>query len=216
MIEGCLTGKHLAIVSIANGALLPFVVARCKDKISAVLSEPYSTPFRSWYESRGRDASSVQRVRDPVSGDDRESLDEEDLQKNVVYRFTRKISRYYTACNNIVRELVSLCRSGSRFTITIETVPFTVTTSTAEKENEYPDLGSFFADRLRTDLRTLQSKAITTLRDKWKHAWKHVTLHLHARMPDGAFLLLQPATVSNSRIHWRESVVGASPRPETE
>jgi hypothetical protein len=83
-----------------------------------------------------------------VERDDYESLDTEDLQKTAVYRFFSQ-ARYYTACRNIVRELVSLRHSGNPLTITIETVPFSENTSTPEKEGEYRGLNNFFNDRLR-------------------------------------------------------------------
>jgi hypothetical protein len=127
-----------------------------------------------------------------VDDDDRETLDDEDLKKNAVYRFIRKLSRYYTACFNIVRELVALHRTRLPFTVMVETVPFMVTMSTPEKENEYPDLRSFFADRLSTDLRTLESKAINTLRDKWERSWKYASLYLHAEMQMALFYSFNP------------------------
>jgi len=127
-----------------------------------------------------------------VEDDDRESLDKEDLDKNPVYRFVRKLARYWTACHHIVRELVSLHRSGSPFTITIETIPFTITTSTPEIENEYYDLASFFAERLATKLGTLESKAINALRDKWTRNWRKANLFLHAEMQMALFYSLNP------------------------
>jgi hypothetical protein len=151
--------------------LLWEVTEHCADKISAILCEPYSTPFRVWYDNLSPNANLNKRVQGHlqfiynISGgkrgtprdgkavllaiihasvlvenevilganaymsdreveyDDRESLNNEELNKNAVYCFVCKLDRYYTACHNIVRGLVSLHRSGCPFTIKVETTP---------------------------------------------------------------------------------------------
>jgi hypothetical protein len=39
------------IEEIVDNVLLPAVVEHCRTKISAILKEPYSTPFRTWYRN---------------------------------------------------------------------------------------------------------------------------------------------------------------------
>jgi hypothetical protein len=44
--------RHIRIESIVEDVLLPRVVTRCRTKISAILVEFYSKPFRAWYEKK--------------------------------------------------------------------------------------------------------------------------------------------------------------------
>ena len=124
--------------------------------------------------------------------DDRESLDPEDMNKSSIYRFIRKLSRYYISCGVITSELVALVRSGAGVSIKVETVPVSITSSTPAKENEYPSLESFLKQRMQMDVNSLDSQKVDRLRDSWPHDRKSQNLFLHAEMQIALFYALNP------------------------
>jgi hypothetical protein len=124
--------------------------------------------------------------------DDYETLEEEDLGKSVIHRFFRKLSRYYSSCFIVVRELAAIRRSGHNLEISIQSVPIIRPTSTPEGENEYPDLDSFLRDRFRVDRRTLDPRKVDKLKDKWRTTWAKGNLVLHAEMQLVLFYATNP------------------------
>jgi hypothetical protein len=129
---------------------------------------------------------------DTEEDDDRESLDPEEMRKSSIYRFVRKLSKYYVACGVIISELVALVRSGAGVNIKVDTVPISVTTSTPAKENEYPTLESFLEQRMDIDLKSLDPQKVGRLRDSWPHDRKSQNLFLHAEMQIALFYALNP------------------------
>jgi len=88
--------KH--IVRIVEKALLPLVVARCRMKIFAIFSEPYSKPFRTWYEDVKASKLSLDSVDDdkdlilalldiiylPSGGDEKKPRDDENVVAAII------------------------------------------------------------------------------------------------------------------------------------
>lgn len=124
--------------------------------------------------------------------DDRESLDRMEIVRSSIYRFLRKLSRYYVACRIVTSELVALVRSGAEPTIKVETVPTSMTTSTPAKENKYPSFESFFERCVRANVKLLDPKKVDRLRDKWPHDRESQNLFLHAEMQIVLFYALNP------------------------
>jgi hypothetical protein len=123
--------------------------------------------------------------------DDRESLDPQEM-KSSIYRFLRKLSRYFVACAVITSELVGLIRSSDGFDIKVKTVSISTTTSTPAKENEYPSFKSFFERRVQIDMKSLDPKKVDRLRDSWVHNRESQNLFLHAEMQIALFYALNP------------------------
>ncbi|KIM83277.1 hypothetical protein PILCRDRAFT_7235 [Piloderma croceum F 1598] len=124
--------------------------------------------------------------------DDRESFDQIEMARSSIYRFLRKLFRYYIACRNVTSELVAIVRSGAKLDITVETVPISMTTSTPANENEYPSFESFFELCVRADVKSLDPKKIDRLRDRWARDRKSQNLFLHAEMQIALFYALNP------------------------
>jgi hypothetical protein len=124
--------------------------------------------------------------------DDRESLDQMEMARSSIYRFLRKLSRYYVACSVITSELVALVRSGAKPNITVETVHISMIASTPANENEYPSFESFFEQCMRVDLKSLDPKKVDLLRDKWPLERESQILYLHAEMQIALFYALNP------------------------
>ena len=129
--------------------------------------------------------------------DDHEFLDLVDMKKSSIYRFLRKLERYYVTCRIITSELVSLVRSGSELNVKVETVPILTTISTPAKENEYPTFEDFFTQRMRVDLSMLDPKKVGGLRDSWPQKWRSQNLFLHAEMQIALFYALNPHLYPN-------------------
>ena len=148
------------------------------------------------------DAPETQEATEQVDGgwtdvdteedDDRESLDPEEMKKSSIYRFVRKLSRYYVSCGVITSQLVALVRSGAGVTIKVETVPISITTSTPAMENEYPSLESFLKQRMQMDVKSLDSQKVGRLCDSWPYDRKSQNLFLHAEMQIALFYVLNP------------------------
>jgi hypothetical protein len=138
------------------------------------------------------DISVPSSTTDIENDDDRETLEDDDWRQSSTHRFLHKLARYDTACHAIVRELVSLRRSGHDLNITIVTVPVSETTSTPSDEKEYPKLDNFLDHGLGIDARTLDLKKVDKLRNKWETDWKEEFLFLHAEMQLTLFYATHP------------------------
>ena len=132
-------------------------------------------------------------VSDQVSedDDDRESLGPTEMKKSSIYRFFRKLERYYIACRTVTSEIVHLVRNNLAINITVATVPILKTTSTPAEQNEYPSCEEFFKDRLDTDMETLNKKKLGSLSVSWSKG-RELNLFLHAEMQMALFYALNP------------------------
>ena len=107
------------------------------------------------------------QVSEDDEDDDRESFDVMEMKKCSIYRFFRKLERYYVACHIVTSEVVHLVRNNLATNITVATVPILKTTSTPAEQNEYPSCEEFFKDRLGADVNTLYQKKLGSLRCTW-------------------------------------------------
>jgi len=119
------------------------------------------------------------------------------MKKSSIYRFFRKLERYYVACRVVTSELVHLVRSGNAernvtVDITVETVPILTTTSTPLEQNEYPTCEDFFMERFQIDVNTLDRKKLSSLCSSWPKGRKSNNLFLHAEMQMALYYALNP------------------------
>jgi hypothetical protein len=124
--------------------------------------------------------------------DDQESFDLAEMKKSSIYRFFRKLQRYFVACRIVTSEVVDLVRSNVAIDITVATVPFSNTTSTPAEQNEYLTCEDFFMDRIKVDVNKLEKKKLDRLRNTWSKSRKDNNLFLHAEMQMALFYALNP------------------------
>jgi hypothetical protein len=143
---------------------------------------------------------SDQVSEDDEDDDDRESLDPTEMKKSSIYRFFRKLERYYVACRIVTSEVVHLVRHNFAINITVATVPILKTTSMPAEQNnsshvgysEYPTCEEFFMERFKIDVNTLHRKKLDSLRGSWSKSRKSNNLFLHAEMQMALFYAVNP------------------------
>ena len=85
------------------------IINSCCDNVS-VLGD--SGDVEAIASSKIRYDKVEDQVSDQVSDDDHESLDPAETKKSSIYRFFRKLERYYIACRVVTSELVRLVRAS--------------------------------------------------------------------------------------------------------
>jgi hypothetical protein len=114
--------------------------------------------------------------------DDQETLNLSEMMKSSIYRFLRKLEKYYVACRIITSELVSLIHSGADLNVKVESVPVSTAITTPALQNEYSSYEDFSTQRARVDVSTLDPQKVNSLRDLWPQRWRSDTLFLHPEM----------------------------------
>jgi hypothetical protein len=75
--------------------------------------------------------------------DDQETLNLSEMMKSSIYRFLRKLEKYYVASRIITSELVSLIHSGADLNVKVESMPVSTAITTPALQNEYSSYEDF-------------------------------------------------------------------------
>jgi hypothetical protein len=148
--------------------------------------------FGDILESQWAVYNSKTQVIDDEDDDDCKFFGPVEMKKSPIYRFFRKLERYYVACRTVTLEVVHLVRSNFAIKIIVATVPILTTTSTPAEQNEYPTCDEFFTKCLKIDVKTLDPKKVDSLRESWLKSRESDNLFLHAEMQMALFYALNP------------------------